>query len=193
MLTCIAYHDRGGYNERHCDAAFERLAAETKLHLTTVKQTVTELRALGYIGSMQHPADKRRRILWIIYDEDIGSQLTTETGEIGSQVGSQLATKSVASQNSHVAENIQLSESNRVLNRKNRFLIDSVETGSLADGERTHALKAEEEGKNAQQDECPATNGEPLTAPIFTDERLEERESKSAEYWVARGKEENPL
>jgi hypothetical protein len=82
----------------------------------------------------------------------------------------------------------------------NRFLIDSVETGPLAEGERTHALKAEEEGKkteeegkNALQDERLATNGEPLTAPIFTEERLEERESKSSEYWVARGKEENPL
>ena len=68
-LAIIAAHDQLDKNGAGCWASQRRLATLAGVQELALSHTLTELRAFGYITSIIHPTNRRRRIHRIVYDD----------------------------------------------------------------------------------------------------------------------------
>lgn len=70
VLGQIAGHDQLNKNGQGCWAGQKGIAAKLKLDLTTVSKSIARLLARGYLREGEHPMDRRRRVLFVVYNEE---------------------------------------------------------------------------------------------------------------------------
>jgi DNA-binding MarR family transcriptional regulator len=68
-LAVIALHDQLDKNGTGCWASQRRLAELLGVDETQLSHMLTDLRAFGYIVSMIHPTDRRKRVHRVVYNE----------------------------------------------------------------------------------------------------------------------------
>ncbi|HBS31222.1 MAG TPA: hypothetical protein DEA40_05700 [Parvularcula sp.] len=69
-LGAVAAHDRFAKNRTGCFASYRRLIEMTRLSEPALKRSIGRLEECGYLRLEANPMDRRRRILFVVYNDD---------------------------------------------------------------------------------------------------------------------------